>query len=433
MTQVPNMPPNAPPEPLDADERELARLLRALPAAAPPPELDARILGAARRAVHRAQPRKRGRGWLVGLGTAASALLALGLFVRMHRANDTMYTLPSDAMNETPVHAPMPGGETRAAKEQGRSATAANAAEDTDAAPAAAPPEAMPGANAERNREAPMAAGAPAPAEQQAERQQAQGILQPSDAKAVAAKQAPNAFPEAAAAPKPLPPPPPAPVLANQPAMAPPAAPVPARPAATEERKAEYGYIGQRDESAASASGALKKDARGQANAVAADKTSAAPAAAQVAGGKDARALDRVDVTGSRIKRAVDTEPTQPVTTLTRSDISPADDAATQAQAWKAKPASAASTGSADRESAEGYGTRRTPAVNDEPESNDGEKVKLNASIEADMALPPAKWIARIRARLHAGYREGARESLRRFQAHYPDEDIPADLQPLLK
>lgn len=54
------------------------------------------------------------------------------------------------------------------------------------------------------------------------------------------------------------------------------------------------------------------------------------PPAAQAASAAAAGNLDRVEVTGSRIsRRAVDTEPTQPVTTLTRADIAQTGQAST--------------------------------------------------------------------------------------------------------
>lgn len=78
-------------DPLDADERELARVLRALPAGEPPSALDARILAMARDAVvstptqkDEGQPRGRRaprRAW--GLGVAACCVFAAGLAWRM--------------------------------------------------------------------------------------------------------------------------------------------------------------------------------------------------------------------------------------------------------------------------------------------------------------------------------------------------------------
>ncbi len=78
-------------DPLDADERELARVLRALPAGEPPSVLDARILAMARDAVvttpaqkDEAQPRARRAPRIAwGLGVAASCVFAAGLVWRM--------------------------------------------------------------------------------------------------------------------------------------------------------------------------------------------------------------------------------------------------------------------------------------------------------------------------------------------------------------
>lgn len=98
-------PPPASPEPLDANERELARLLRELPTAAPPPALDARILAAARSAVQPQVRRRPLRLWRsLGIGTAASALIATGLLLRMHQDRQT--TLPLPAEVAAPATAP---------------------------------------------------------------------------------------------------------------------------------------------------------------------------------------------------------------------------------------------------------------------------------------------------------------------------------------
>ena len=70
-------------EPLDEHERELARVLRALPAGEPPAALDQRILRAAADAS--ATPRRARHRWLAfggagwGIGGAAAAVLALGV------------------------------------------------------------------------------------------------------------------------------------------------------------------------------------------------------------------------------------------------------------------------------------------------------------------------------------------------------------------
>jgi hypothetical protein len=76
-------------EPLDSGERELARIVRALPAAEPPPGLDARILAMARDAAPgtrsaAAAPAPHCRPRLAwGLGVAVSGLLATGLVWRL--------------------------------------------------------------------------------------------------------------------------------------------------------------------------------------------------------------------------------------------------------------------------------------------------------------------------------------------------------------
>lgn len=70
-------------EPLDEQEREFARILRALPGAEPPAALDQRILRAAADAA--ASSRRPVRRWLAfggagwGIGSAAAAVLALGV------------------------------------------------------------------------------------------------------------------------------------------------------------------------------------------------------------------------------------------------------------------------------------------------------------------------------------------------------------------
>jgi hypothetical protein len=71
-------------EPLDPNERELARVLRALPAGEPPAALDARILKAASDALA-ASARRRRFAWLGtgsalwSIGSAAAAVLAIGI------------------------------------------------------------------------------------------------------------------------------------------------------------------------------------------------------------------------------------------------------------------------------------------------------------------------------------------------------------------
>lgn len=79
--------PRPPTEAHDDQERELARILRALPAGEPSPELDARILRSATNAA--ASSRKPHVRWLAsagglwGIGAAAAAVLALGVSWQM--------------------------------------------------------------------------------------------------------------------------------------------------------------------------------------------------------------------------------------------------------------------------------------------------------------------------------------------------------------
>lgn len=76
-----------PPEPFDTQERELARILAALPGGEPPPHLDASILRAAANAA--AASRRPHARWLAsagalwGIGGAAAGVLALGVAWQM--------------------------------------------------------------------------------------------------------------------------------------------------------------------------------------------------------------------------------------------------------------------------------------------------------------------------------------------------------------
>ena len=83
-----NLPPT---EPLDEQERELARIVRALPGGEPPPALDARILRSAANTA--ASSRRPSARWLAsaaslwGIGGAAAAVLALGVSWQMIYGN----------------------------------------------------------------------------------------------------------------------------------------------------------------------------------------------------------------------------------------------------------------------------------------------------------------------------------------------------------
>ncbi|MBS0575752.1 MAG: hypothetical protein JSS45_04925 [Proteobacteria bacterium] len=197
-------PPPASPEPLDANERELARLLRELPTAAPPPALDARILAAARSAVQPQVRRRPLRLWRsLGIGTAASALIATGLLLRMHQDRQT--TLPLPAEVAAPATAPA-------------TATAAADTLTADSEAQAPPPKDLP----------PPTATATAPTAARA--------VQAHDEPLRTAASAEFANRPAAAAPTAFPTPAPAPAAteasAARPPPAPPPAPAPPPPAA---------------------------------------------------------------------------------------------------------------------------------------------------------------------------------------------------------
>src|SRR4249919_1367424 len=85
--------PRPPMEPLDEQEREFARILHALPGGEPPPALDAAILRAATNAAA-ASKRPGARilasaGALWGIGSAAAAVLALGVAWQLRYGADT--------------------------------------------------------------------------------------------------------------------------------------------------------------------------------------------------------------------------------------------------------------------------------------------------------------------------------------------------------
>ena len=75
---------NRRPDPLDANERALADLLARDPLSGPSPQLDARILAAARAATTPAtSPRRPRPRWIAGMGIAATVVLAIGIAWRL--------------------------------------------------------------------------------------------------------------------------------------------------------------------------------------------------------------------------------------------------------------------------------------------------------------------------------------------------------------
>ncbi|MGH8030390.1 MAG: hypothetical protein ACREO3_10690 [Arenimonas sp.] len=114
--------PSQPIDPLDPDELELARIVRALPGGDPPAALDARILRAAHDALAQT-PRRRAlwaggsSGALWGIGSAAAAILAVGIGWKLAIPPDSNLPVPrvlptaadSAEQDSTPVEfVPMP-------------------------------------------------------------------------------------------------------------------------------------------------------------------------------------------------------------------------------------------------------------------------------------------------------------------------------------
>ena len=163
------MPPN---EPLDHDERELARIVRALPSSEPSPALDARILRAAAEASARGSRRRR-IGWLGagggmwGIGGAAAAVLALGIGWQAmygggsHPAPMTRPIPVQDAAESDGISVEFKDQTSLADKADAASAPPAAASAPAQAAPRPAP-SAAPRKSIAGERSAP-ATNAPAP------------------------------------------------------------------------------------------------------------------------------------------------------------------------------------------------------------------------------------------------------------------------------
>lgn len=161
--------PRHPDEALDPQEREFARILRALPGGEPPPALDARILRSAANAAA-GSTRRRAR-WLAplgsfwGVGGAAAAVLALGVSWQML----------------DPSH-----------KQAGEATSPASASQESSA------DSAMVIEFGKQSREIPPSVAAPLPPPPAPAIEPRRQRLQPAQpsAPAVAAAPAPEAFPE---------------------------------------------------------------------------------------------------------------------------------------------------------------------------------------------------------------------------------------------
>lgn len=371
-----------PPEPLTPEERALAQSLsRVGPQGGPSADLDARILGAARAAVQPARTRgdrvpTARRRWPLGIGVAASVLLAAGIAWQLRPTH------------EVPVASEMPS--TPDYPSGGASADQEVAAADAGANPAADAAAAEPARVAEGLLPPPPAkvltppAGRPAsgPARQNAEaaaRQEA------------APKRTPRAL-----LPTPMPPSPPAP-----------AAPPQAFPAETADA---YARTSAADSNEAIAETVAREQVREQRIAVkqqqelrARDNEERREATTKV---DDGATLDTISVTGSRVKRRENQTKTRDMGTVQ----------APVAAAPPPPPPPAASAGSV-QPSAARNALRRTD---------------LQVPVDADTRLPPEEWLDRIRLRRDLGDDANALRSLQLFVQEHPFQRVPDDLRPLL-
>lgn len=102
-------------DPLDEDERELARIVRALPGGEPPPALDALILKTAQDAVATSPSRRVRRvGWLSmwSLGSAAAAVLAVGVGWQLSRESFRAQAPAAESAPAVPPPASPPAEDT---------------------------------------------------------------------------------------------------------------------------------------------------------------------------------------------------------------------------------------------------------------------------------------------------------------------------------
>lgn len=361
--------PHDPPDDrLDAEEQRLARLLRTLPGGAPPPALDAKILAAARDTT---APRRR-RPALWGLGTAAAAVLAVGVIWRLQHQPEPPVVLP-----ESPMAFPEPGADrTAAAAEDAAGAERKQRvqAEQADAGAAASTQvdrtvddaRSAESLSSDEAAEAPKAAriAAPAPVERERRREEA-----PVEAQ----RGAPGDRPVERDAGAPPPPPPSAAPTAKLRR----ASPTPVAPSAAEPPPEQEPSIVFED--------AAPMD------------TQAEPAPVAESAPREAMAQPAP---------APPTEPPAPT-----ASGSTASAASSDAGVVTSAPAPT-----------QGYATQA-----------DAEAQAALPPVHTDEALAPAEWLARIRARVAAGDRAEAIASLRRFRAVHPLIALPDDLEPLLE
>ncbi|WP_334177967.1 hypothetical protein [Pseudoxanthomonas sp.] len=371
-----------PHEPLTPEERALAQSLSRLdPHGGPSPDLDARILGAARAAVQTA-PAAGGRvsshrrRWPLGMGVAASVLFAAGIAWQLRPVHEV--PVASEVPMETERSSGVPADSARVV-----AADAAAPAAEMPAPPAAVTQEVAPPVPAKVLSSSPVERGVPAsgPARQNAEAVARQ---------APAPKRSPLALIPAPASP----PAPPASEAVPQafPADAdgyttPAAAATAAVPEASVRERAQYRVAAQQEQEQR----ARHEEDQREAVAKAANQTDPS--------------LDRISVTGSRVKsRERQARP---------QDAAPAP---SPVLLPPPPPPPAASAGSV-QPSAARNALRRTD---------------LQVPVDADTRLPPDEWLDRIRLRRDLGDNATALRSLQLFVQEHPFQRVPDDLRPLL-
>lgn len=371
-----------PHEPLTPEERALAQSLSRLgPHGGPSPDLDARILGAARAAVQTAPatgghvPPSR-RRWPLGMGVAASVLLAAGVAWQLRPVHE----IP--VASEVPMDAERSVGVVSAPPEVA-AADAAAAVADLPASPAIVAQEVAPPMPAKVLPPAPVgrATTASGPARQNAE---AAARQEP------APKRSPLAL-----IPAPMLPAPPAPEAAPQafPAdvdgfsRSPQGIVASSAPEADLQERTQYRATALQEQEQRARFDEQRRDAAAKA--------------------EDSTTLDSIAVTGSRVKSRDRPARTKDVV----SAPAPA-----PAAAPPPPPPPAASAGSA-QPSAARNALRRTD---------------LQVPVDADTRLPPEEWLDRIRLRRDLGDNANALRSLQLFVQEHPFQRVPEDLRPLL-
>lgn len=384
-------------EPLTPEERALAERLAAGNARAEPgPALDARILAAARAAAEEPAPthdagpsltpappvatgasraRRPRRRWSLGLGVAASLLLAVTLAWQLRPQRTTQVVYEEAPAAPSRLVSPSTSPPEPAAAADRVQAVAPSSAPASAPASAQTPAQAEP--DAARRRATRKAAPPPLPA----------AVPPPPEAPFVAPAEQTKPLPQAAAgqaAPTPsadgtqteaysaAPAPPPASAVAQPPAPAPaadlytpPAPPAPPAPAP---------------------------------NAVAPPPPPPPPAATQALSRKVERQAETADVQEDR-----------------------------RSQAGRAAPPAGEALGAAQ---ATGAGDIPLPRTIDMP--GDQTPAALERALAEDRALPPAQWLQRIRLHRFEGEGALARASLAAFVQAHPEQPIPEDLRALL-